>query len=323
EKPSVSRTISNLLSTSQTIENTANKYIKNIIFPFKLKNRSVSMTFTSVLGHLKALEYERDTKWTEICPFDLFTDPVRKSVTEKDIADNIQRLVRASDMLIIWTDCDREGENIAIEIKDVSWQVKQITVKRARFAGISRDDILFALDNLTDINEHESKAVDARMELDLRIGSSITRLQTLRLSLPKMVISYGSCQIPTLGFVVHRDQQVKDFFPENFYSLETSVFKKIRNDFSWRRGNVFDKNCVISFYEALLRTKNRIAQISRVTKTEKVKYRPLPLRTVELQKIMSKILKISSSKIMEASESLYNKGYISYPRTETDTFPAN
>ncbi|KAG0438056.1 DNA topoisomerase 3-alpha [Dictyocoela muelleri] len=323
EKPSVARTISTLLSQTKQTSNTKNKYIKNITFPFKFNNEDVLMTFTSVLGHLKTLEYERQSKWTEICPFDLFSDPVRKSVTDKTVMENIHRQVRAADMLIIWTDCDREGENIAIEIKDVAWEVKPITVRRARFAGISRDDILSALDGLTDINEYESKAVDTRMELDLRIGSSITRLQTLLLGLPKMVISYGSCQIPTLGFVVHRHQQIKNFFPENFYTLEISIFKKIENKFCWKRGNVFDKNCVISFYESLALNKNKLAQIGRVTKTEKIKYRPLPLRTVELQKIMSKCLKIDSNKIMETSESLYNKGYISYPRTETDTFPKN
>ncbi len=73
-------------------------------------------------------------------------------------------------------------------------------------------------------------AVDARQELDLRIGASFTRYQTLRLrqkfqgshlarvllrvipclspsfpiGLDENVISYGPCQFPTLGFVVER-----------------------------------------------------------------------------------------------------------------------
>ena len=45
-----------------------------------------------------------------------------------------------------------------------------------------------------------------RMEIDLRIGAAFTRFQTLRLQarfpqLGMSVISYGSCQFPTLGFV--------------------------------------------------------------------------------------------------------------------------
>ncbi|CAF5154835.1 unnamed protein product, partial [Rotaria socialis] len=54
-----------------------------------------------------------------------------------------------------------------------------------------------------------SAAVDVRQELDLRIGAAFTRFQTLRLQRlfgfdSKQVISYGSCQFPTLGFIVER-----------------------------------------------------------------------------------------------------------------------
>ena len=50
---------------------------------------------------------------------------------------------------------------------------------------------------------------------------------------------------------------------------------------------------------------------------------PLPLTTVDLQKFGSSYLKISSDKIMIVAEALYNKGIISYPRTETDCFDNN
>lgn len=46
----------------------------------------------------------------------------------------------------------------------------------------------------------------------------------------------------------------------------------------------------------------------------------MPLRTVELQKFGSRYLKLPSDKIMEIAEKLYNQGFISYPRTETDQF---
>jgi DNA topoisomerase-3 len=46
----------------------------------------------------------------------------------------------------------------------------------------------------------------------------------------------------------------------------------------------------------------------------------LPLNTVEAQKLISTKLKISPAKCMEIMESLYNKGFISYPRTETNIY---
>lgn len=57
-------------------------------------------------------------------------------------------------------------------------------------------------------------------------GASFTRFQTLRLqkifpeSLANQLISYGSCQFPTLGFVVERFKAIQAFIPETFYKIK-------------------------------------------------------------------------------------------------------
>jgi DNA topoisomerase III len=48
--------------------------------------------------------------------------------------------------------------------------------------------------------------------------------------------------------------------------------------------------------------------------------RPVPLNTVEAQKLISRKLKISPEQAMQIMEKLYNKGFLSYPRTETNKF---
>ena len=53
----------------------------------------------------------------------------------------------------------------------------------------------------------------------------------------------------------------------------------------------------------------------------KSKWRPLPLDTVELEKLASRKLKLSAKKTMTIVERLYTQGLISYPRTETNKFP--
>jgi len=58
----------------------------------------------------------------------------------------------------------------------------------------------------------------------------------------------------------------------------------------------------------------------KVETRPKSKWRPSPLNTIELQKLASRKLHMSSSRVMEIAEKLYNKGFISYPRTETDSF---
>ena len=62
------------------------------------------------------------------------------------------------------------------------------------------------------------------------------------------------------------------------------------------------------------------AKVFSVAKYPKTKYRPFPLNTVEATKLISRKLRISSSQAMLHMEKLYNKGYLSYPRTETTRY---
>ncbi|KAG7863699.1 hypothetical protein KL919_001014 [Ogataea angusta] len=50
---------------------------------------------------------------------------------------------------------------------------------------------------------------------------------------------------------------------------------------------------------------------------------PLPLTTVEMQKDCARFFKFSAKQTLTIAEKLYNSGFISYPRTETDRFPKN
>ena len=63
-------------------------------------------------------------------------------------------------------------------------------------------------------------------------------------------------------------------------------------------------------------------KILQRNKNEKKKYRPYPLTTVKFQKLATDKLKISSAEAMKIAEKLYMSGFISYPRTETNAFPA-
>lgn len=58
---------------------------------------------------------------------------------KKAIASNIESQARNSQVLFIWTDCDREGENIGTEIRDIALKVNpRLRVCRARFSNIER-----------------------------------------------------------------------------------------------------------------------------------------------------------------------------------------
>lgn len=133
------------------------------------------------------------------------------------------------------------------------------------------------------------------------------------------VISYGSCQFPTLGFVVDRYLRVRNFIPEPFWYVKVEHKKDgILVKFNWRRGHLFDRMIVTIIFERCLLAKT--AKVTKMTKKPTSKWKPLPLTTVELQKNGSRFLRMTSQDAMKAAEELYTKGWISYPRTETDQF---
>lgn len=320
EKPSVAKSISQILDRNCATQRGRHKYCPNIYL-----NHEYEMIFTSVLGHLYVQDFVAKTKWHESDPYDLFEAAIMKSIPAdtQPVVDNIRMLARTCDVIAIWTDCDREGENIAMQIKSL---LPGKVVRRARFTGVSLAEVEGALNNLQDINERESNAVEARMELDLRIGSAFTRLQTLASRETSLelenVLSFGPCQIPTLNFVVQRHKRIVRFSPESFYSLQNGICLPHRKIilFKWDRGSIFDRNCVILFHQLL--SKGR-AVISEKRIQDKIKHRPLPLRTVEFQKVCGAYYRIPGNKLMDMAEKLYNNGYISYPRTETDSFSGN
>ena len=178
-----------------------------------------------------------------------------KSVPGKNekVKINLEREAKTSDWLILWLDCDREGENIAMEVVDVCLKAnRRLKVFRARFSALSYQDVSRALMNLQRPDERASIAVDARMELDLRLGAAFTRFNTLCAKRNRIlglldggenggerrergrgrgvndkenknIISYGPCQFPTLGFIVQRKWDVDAHVPENFGRFRSDI----------------------------------------------------------------------------------------------------
>ncbi|KAL4241091.1 DNA topoisomerase 3-alpha [Mactra antiquata] len=305
------------------------KFNKIYEYEYMLFNQKCNMMMTSVSGHLLGLEFiGQYRKWNSCSPVTLFDVQVEKYCPEnfKDIKRTLEKEVRGAQHLIIWTDCDREGENIGFEIIQVCKAVKpNIQVYRAKFSEITPQAIARACQNLQIPDKNVSDAVDVRSELDLRIGAAFTRFQTKRLQkifpnvLADQLISYGSCQFPTLGFVVERYKQVQAFIPEMFWKLK--VIHKMDDtnvEFSWKRNRLFDYMACFVLYTHCLEAP--LAKVIDTKGKSKSKWRPVALDTVELEKLASRKLRISAKETMKIAEKLYTNGFISYPRTETNMF---
>ncbi|KAF7510603.1 hypothetical protein GJ744_006215 [Endocarpon pusillum] len=332
EKPSIAKAVAQHLGGGRFITRNVrgNTFVKNYEFDFSFAQWGhCSVTMTSVSGHLTSLDFaDRYKKWQTTPPGQLFEAEtvIKIDAERKPIADNIQQQARYAKVLFIWTDCDREGEHIGSEVREQARKGNaRITVKRARFSNTERTHVIQAAQNPIELDDRQASAVATRIELDLRIGAAFTRLQTLQLQhlgdlLADKVISYGSCQFPTLGFVVERYFRVKNFRPETFWSIKVTYLKEgVKVNFSWNRVHLFDRAVVTIIFEKCLDA--RLARVTKVQKKPTSKWRPLPLTTVELQMQGSRFLRMDSKKVMKIAEQLYQKGWISYPRTETDQFP--
>eukprot|EP00977_Amphora_coffeiformis_P014604 scaffold4097_cov166-Amphora_coffeaeformis.AAC.61 len=367
EKPSVARALQQVFgrmpgAVDQGRRREANEIFThdNVCFPsvFNQGNGQVvqgpvvphKMITTSVRGHLATQDFPRSFGWSKCDPVALFHDaPIETSYRDDmvPLEQTLRRLARNSQVLILWLDCDREGEAIGDEVRAVCLQARhQLQVYRARFSTVLEPEIKRALQTLGRVNEHYVQAVQARSEMDLRVGAAFTRFQTLRLQRKfdgfseQGVVSYGPCQFPTLGFVVERWARIETFIPEDFWYLSM----ELKNEdtppgeedesprpssnhgpnyrpnitLTWKRGHLYDQWLATVLYEHCLDAGRAV--VTSLTGRPKNKWRPVPLATVELQKRASRYLRIGSETLMSAAEELYQQGYISYPRTETEKF---
>ena len=68
-------------------------------------------------------------------------------------------------------------------------------------------------------------------------------------------------------------------------------------NFSWRRHRLFDRAAVVVLFEKCLTA--RFAQVTKLQKKPTSKWRPLPLTTVQLQRLGSMFLRMDSQRVMK------------------------
>ncbi|KAJ2769003.1 DNA topoisomerase 3-alpha, partial [Coemansia nantahalensis] len=331
EKPSQAKAVVQILSQGQSgTREGCSRYNKNYDFQYRVAGTFVQATMTSVLGHVVEIDFPQTMRrWQSCNPASLFSAPiVANTEKSKDVARNIEREARTATHLYIWTDCDREGESIGSEIADICRSTNpRIVVKRAHFSSVLPQEIHQAMQSPRELDMRLVAAVQARTELDLRIGSALTRFQTLRLrsrfaAVQDKLVSYGPCQFPTLGFVVDQFRRVEGFVPEAFWYIFLEHEKNDgRATFLWRRQRLFDQEACFALYLKCMQAPTARVRSARSRPQEK--WRPLPLTTVELQKCCARFLRLAPDQIMSIAEGLYNQGFVSYPRTETDQFDRN
>lgn len=133
----------------------------------------------------------------------------------------------------------------------------------------------------------------------------------------------GSCQFPTLGFVVDRYLRVVKFKPEKFWYIKLVHRREgVSVNFNWQRVHLFDRAAVTVMLERCLTARN--ARVTKVNEKPTSKRKPLPLTTVDLQMMGSRYLRMDSQRIMKVRTVSFEHGehrLLTGPRSRRTSTP--
>src|SRR5699024_8092982 len=160
-----------------------------------------------------------------------------------------------------------------------------------------------------------------RQIADWLVGMNLSPLFSLQLQKQGLQegLGIGRVQSPTAFLDYKRQKEIENFNPEPFYELE-SVFKHEKGSYKGK-ANIKEKNKekvheILKNYNIDLN--NTInGTIKEVNKTTKEKYAPYLHSLSTLQEKANKLWKYTPKKTLQIAQSLYEKAYLSYPRSES------
>lgn len=285
---------------------------------------------TSVFGHLLTLydieDYTGEEKqsWSlDNLPFfpNEFKYKIKNDSGIKARYKLIKDLIKRNDVTTIINsgDADREGEVlINIVVYKIFKELKiQKEVKRIWLEDQTEKTILKELKYARDIKNTENLYNEglARSYIDWLYGINLTRYISIKSG---TTLNTGRVIIPTVKFVYDRDMQIKNFKPEIYYVLPGIIDKDNQEikleftDFKWKKTSLEQAKDI---EKKLQNSKVRVINIE----SKQAKKQPKKLFSLaSLQNYMSKKYKISLDKTLNIVQSLYEKGYLTYPRTNTE-----
>ena len=244
----------------------------------------------------------------------------RKRVNElKKLAQNAQTLYLA-------TDPDREGEAIAwhiavllrnSEVQSSKFKVQNENIKRVVFHEITEEAIKEAFQHPRDINLKLVDAQQARRVLDRLVGYKLSPLLWVKV---KKGLSAGRVQSVALKLIVEREREVTAFKAQEYWVIEAELeakndrFLAVLIEQNGKKLEVKDKE-EADKHVSNLQKANYL--INKVTQKEVRRYPHPPFTTSTLQQTSVNRLGMSAKKTMMIAQGLYERGLITYMRTDS------
>lgn len=284
--------------------------------------------FTWAVGHICELlppeEYNPTwKKWRiETLPIipDQFLYRVMRSKSKQfTIIKNLLRKPEVTE-IIHAGDAGREGELIIRNIIEMSKVSKPL--KRLWISSLTEKAVKDGFQNL--LMEQDTRNLyyeaKARACADWIVGMNASRVYTLLLKQKGIsdVFSAGRVQTPTLALIVKREKEISNFKSEAFWEV-FAIFQINGKQYEgkWMKDNESRLSSKEMAEKIAAFCKDKPAEIAEV-ETEKKEYQPpLLFNLSSLQATANKAFKFSPKKTLDVAQSLYTKGIISYPRSDS------
>ena len=219
----------------------------------------------------------------------------------------LKKLMNESSVDTIINACDagREGEAI-FRLVYIEATCKK-KVERLWISSMEDSAVREGFANLRKGEDYDFlfASAQARAIADWLVGMNISRLYSC---LYQQNYSVGRVQTPTLAMIVKRDDEIAHFKKEKYYTVELLV-----DGFSLSSERIDD-------VETAKRLKNKVGntiQVSDVTQKEKITNPELPFDLTTLQRECNKFFGYSAKQSLDYAQSLYEKKFITYPRTDS------
>jgi DNA topoisomerase I len=272
-------------------------------------------------GHVLNPEYpEEYSNWQKVEPRELIDAEIKKSVSEKGVAQAVTSLAKKADRVIIATDFDREGELIGVEALSLVFEANPKLmdhVERARFSALTPGEVGRAFDELMEVSNDLADAGEARQDIDLIWGATLTRwVSRATKRYGSAFLSVGRVQSPTLVLIADRERERRAFVPEPYWELEVELQNGEPFTVRHQTGRFGEEARARSSYENVSDT----ATVVGVEQKSATRRPPTPFNTTAFLTAAANI-GISPSRAARIAEDLYTDGYISYPRTDNTVYP--
>lgn len=324
EKPSVAETIASILGGSTFHKSEKGKGYYTITY------RGIEHAVTWGYGHLcalaEAVQYNPDYKNWRNLPSPFIPDNYKIVLNEdakgsvKETYRTVKKLFDQADWIINATDFDREGELIFYYLYTYANCTKP--VMRANIESTTEAGIKKTFDNLLKSSDFAGLLASARCRsiADWVVGCNLTVAMTLAAG-SQNIYSIGRVQTPTLAMVVARDEEIANFKPENYFTLDAK-FTKANGEY-YKATHKEKKFKTKDDAEAALARCNSAGTgtVKEIAVNESYRQVPSLYDLDLLQMAANGKYGMSLKNTLAVTQRLYEKGFVTYPRTDCHFLP--